>query len=226
MLGVQVNHFSCGGMAICLCISHKIADGTSSVQFTRDWANMARGATNEGDDVVSTPKFDGASHFPPSSDANGAHTQEIRTSKEKIVTRRLMFDKNTITALKEQATSTVNGPQLVTTPTRVEVVSAFIWKHLIKVGSQRATHNPNHAVTSCAIVAVNLRPRMIPPIPDDSSVGNFIWVTITDSVNSGDREPEHPELVQMLREAIRKVHDNYIKALQHGHENWLADLKN
>ena len=81
-----------------------------------------------------------------------------------------------------------------------------------KGGSQRATHNPNHAVTSCAIV-------------DDSSVGNFVWVTITDSVNSGDREPEHSELVQMLREAIRKVHDNYIKALQHGHENWLADLK-
>ena len=55
---------------------------------------------------------------------------------------------------------------------------------------------------------------MIPPIPDDSSVGNFVWVTITDSVNSGDQEPEHPELVQMLREAIRKVDDNYIKALQ------------
>uniref|UniRef100_A0A7C8YSK4 Salutaridinol 7-O-acetyltransferase n=1 Tax=Opuntia streptacantha TaxID=393608 RepID=A0A7C8YSK4_OPUST len=230
ILGVQVNHFSCGGMAICVCISHKIADGTSAVQFARAWANMARGAQNEGEDhnhVVVNPKFDGASYFTPRGSPNGMRTQEVSISEEKIVTKRFIFDKKMIAALKEQATNTLNGPQLVTTPTRVEVVSAFIWRQIIKAAAQGTTHNPDLAMTSRAFVSVNLRPRMIPPIPDDSSYGNFVWFTVTDFVNIGDPEPEHPELVRMLREAIRKVddHENYIQVLRRGHESWLANMK-
>ncbi|KAJ8421212.1 hypothetical protein Cgig2_028025 [Carnegiea gigantea] len=231
ILGVQVNRFSCGGIAICVCISHKIADGTSSVQFTRAWANMARGTKNEGDDhnpVAVNPKFDGASYFPPRDSPDGTRTQEVSMSKEKIVTKRFIFDKKMIAALKEQATSTLDGSQSVTTPTRVEVASAFIWKHLIRVGAQRMAHNPDLAMTSSrAIVSVNLKPRMVPPIPDDCSIGNFAWFTFTDSVmNIGDRKLEHAELVRLLREAIRKVDDSYIKiVLQQRHESWSANTK-
>ena len=39
---VQVNHFTCGGIAIGACISHKIADGSSFINFMKDWAATAR----------------------------------------------------------------------------------------------------------------------------------------------------------------------------------------
>ncbi|XP_028117872.1 deacetylvindoline O-acetyltransferase-like [Camellia sinensis] len=43
LLAVQVNFFQCGGMAIGLCTSHKIADGLSIVMFMKFWAAVSRG---------------------------------------------------------------------------------------------------------------------------------------------------------------------------------------
>ena len=40
---VQVNYFTCGGIAICACISHKIADGSSFSTFLKNWAATSRG---------------------------------------------------------------------------------------------------------------------------------------------------------------------------------------
>ena len=39
---VQVNHFTCVGIAIGTCISHKIADGSSFINFMKNWAATAR----------------------------------------------------------------------------------------------------------------------------------------------------------------------------------------
>nr|POE52842.1 vinorine synthase [Quercus suber] len=40
-LAIQVNFFTCGGIAIGVCISHKLADGLSSVMFMKAWASVA-----------------------------------------------------------------------------------------------------------------------------------------------------------------------------------------
>ncbi|KAK7819176.1 vinorine synthase [Quercus suber] len=37
-----VNHFTCGGIAIGACISHKLADGSSFINFMKNWAATAR----------------------------------------------------------------------------------------------------------------------------------------------------------------------------------------
>lgn len=42
-MAVQLTHFDCGGLAIGVCISHKIADGFSATKFIRDWASVTRG---------------------------------------------------------------------------------------------------------------------------------------------------------------------------------------
>ncbi|KAJ9555427.1 hypothetical protein OSB04_010041 [Centaurea solstitialis] len=46
-LAVQVSHFECGGVALALSFSHKIADGSSLVRFLNDWAKMTRFCSSE-----------------------------------------------------------------------------------------------------------------------------------------------------------------------------------
>ncbi|KAL0005474.1 hypothetical protein SO802_013035 [Lithocarpus litseifolius] len=43
---IQVNYFTCVGIAIGACISHKIADGTSFIMFMKTWVATARGQTD------------------------------------------------------------------------------------------------------------------------------------------------------------------------------------
>lgn len=59
LLLVQANFFNSGGMAIGLCISHKVADGSSFCNFARDWANIA------ANKPIALPEFIAATLFPP-----------------------------------------------------------------------------------------------------------------------------------------------------------------
>nr|GMD33563.1 vinorine synthase-like [Ipomoea batatas] len=60
MLGVQVNYYVDGGIAVGVCMSHKIGDGLSLVNFVNAWAVTARGGE------ISPPNFGlVTSLFPP-----------------------------------------------------------------------------------------------------------------------------------------------------------------
>ncbi|KAM0002602.1 putative vinorine synthase [Helianthus debilis subsp. tardiflorus] len=41
-LVVKVNHFECGGVAVAVSLSHKIADACSMIHFLKDWAKLTR----------------------------------------------------------------------------------------------------------------------------------------------------------------------------------------
>jgi len=127
VLGIQVNHFSCGGIAISVCISHKIVDGQALADFVGAWAMMTRGFEVD-DQVLASPKFDGASCFPPR-ELNGIYIFNDSICMEKIVTRRFVFDKKSLDALKEQAARSIDGRAPEKAPTRVEVVSFLVEAH-------------------------------------------------------------------------------------------------
>lgn len=59
-VAVQINIFSCGGMAIGTCISHKLVDGITHTSLINLWASMARGS-----DKYLSPIFVGSHLFPP-----------------------------------------------------------------------------------------------------------------------------------------------------------------
>ncbi|RZC71599.1 hypothetical protein C5167_034749 [Papaver somniferum] len=65
---VQVNMFDCGGTAISLCISHKIADACTISTSIRNWAgntySARRGGALTGNQNL-LPSFDAAALFPP-----------------------------------------------------------------------------------------------------------------------------------------------------------------
>ncbi|XP_030518325.2 acetyl-CoA-benzylalcohol acetyltransferase-like [Rhodamnia argentea] len=58
---VQITTFTCGGMAVGLCISHRIADVTTISSFMSTWAMACRGSIQK----VIHPCFDLSSIFPP-----------------------------------------------------------------------------------------------------------------------------------------------------------------
>ncbi|PIN14889.1 Vinorine synthase [Handroanthus impetiginosus] len=206
ILSVKINFFNCGGTAIGVCLSHKIADGVSSVAFINAWAAACRG---EAEDIQ--PSFDLAFHFPPKDLFGSSITPNVGVAKEKITTKRLVFDKEKLAKLKQVVAS---GE--VKNPTRVEALSAFIWRHFIQAA--RTKTNTRNITSFAGVHAVNLRPRAIPPIPAHA-FGNC-WRPAIAILSQ--TEDSNYDLVTKLRYAITEIDDGYIKKLQC--EDYLSNL--
>ncbi|OMO81441.1 Transferase [Corchorus olitorius] len=82
-MGIQFNIFECGGIAVGLCITHKIGDALSLFTFVNLWAAIAR-----GDKKLVVPQFGLASLFPPRDLSGFINT--IPKPKEKLVNKRQM----------------------------------------------------------------------------------------------------------------------------------------
>ncbi|KAK7819163.1 vinorine synthase [Quercus suber] len=61
-----VNHFTCGGIAIGACIYHKLADGSSFINFMKNWAATARCESG-----VIYPQFQSSTLCPPATNLSG-----------------------------------------------------------------------------------------------------------------------------------------------------------
>ncbi|KAJ4850769.1 hypothetical protein Tsubulata_013817, partial [Turnera subulata] len=59
---VQLNMFECGGLAIGVCVSHRVADGLSCFNFIETWAKFSRVGFS---DMQFRPSFQLGSFFPP-----------------------------------------------------------------------------------------------------------------------------------------------------------------
>ncbi|XP_060177804.1 stemmadenine O-acetyltransferase-like [Lycium barbarum] len=114
-----------------------------------------------------------------------------------------------ISCISERAVSggkSASSRSQVKDPTRMEALSAFVWKHFMKKDSKKMF---------VAVHAMNIRSRMNPTIPDNS-FGN-LWTAalafpeMMASTNDDD-------LVYQLRNAIRNINSDYIKILQNGQD--------
>lgn len=215
-LAVQVNLFDCDeGIAIGVCMSHKVGDGSSIVTFINAWATIARGPE---DAEIVQPNFSLATTlFPPIDLSNSCFKPSIGMKKEKVITtRRFVFDKEKLDILKKSASS---GSQ-VKDPTRVEALSAFVWKHVWKLNKD------SDKKMSVAVHAVNIRSRMNPTIPD-YFFGNLWTAALAFSEMVGSNTGH--DLLYQLRSSIRKIDSDYIKTLQNGkdfliHMDKLAEM--
>ncbi|KAK7827715.1 stemmadenine O-acetyltransferase-like [Quercus suber] len=202
LLAVQYNIFECGGVAIAVCISHKLADGISFVNFVNAWAGTCRGESE-----VISPIFDAHIHFPPR-DITRFMPNEGYISKEKIVTRRFVFNKSSIAALRREASAAFGPEDRVAS--RVEAVSAFIWMRFMVMARTRTT-KPKQVT---AVHAVNLRERMVPQLPVHS-FGNLARYAIA-AETPAEMEKDYHFLVSQLRNAILEINAEYVKKLQDG----------
>lgn len=220
-LGVQLNVFECGGIAIGACISHKIADALSFFMFIKTWAGTAR--RNHGhqidDHTVMSPQFVSATLFPPRNISG--FNPSVGITKENIVTKRFVFDASKIDLIKskygdsedehEHEHDSLESHQRP--PSRVEALSAFIWSRYV-AATKAGTEAPERVY---AIVhAVNLRTRIDPPLPE-CSFGNLYRIAVT--VPRLDTGEECYGLVRQVREQVSHIDKDYVKKLQEGNEH-------
>ncbi|CAI9761722.1 unnamed protein product [Fraxinus pennsylvanica] len=198
---VQITQFSCGGLAVGLTISHKIADALSYFLFANSWAAMAR-----EEKEISYPKFESAAIFPPRDVAGFKPSTGI--VKEDIVTKIFTFSSSKISAIRDKYADT-NGENS-RRPTRIEALSTYIWSRFIC--STQAKHDPNKIHT--VLHAVNLRTRLDPPL-SEHYFGNISRLAIAiPSVE--DREREGYGVLNKVREAIHGINGDYLAELQEG----------
>ncbi|KAI4382502.1 hypothetical protein MLD38_008459 [Melastoma candidum] len=206
VVALQVNLFACGGLSVCLCISHKVADALSYFTFLKSWAAVARGDAHG----IVTPYFDVASLFPPVN--LGGYQPSTGIVKEGLDTKRFMFSGPAIASLRDRYTddSAAAAGNGYRRPTRVEALSAFLWWRYIQSVHSRRKGADTEGKVYTVVHAVNLRTKMDPPLPQ-SYFGNIYRMAITMP-----KLDDETKIGSQVREAIRQIDTEYVKNLQQG----------
>ncbi|XP_047338962.1 vinorine synthase-like [Impatiens glandulifera] len=194
IFAIQVNYFNCGGIAIGTYVPHKIADGVSFFSFMTSWATICR----QHDNTINTlkPSFPSSSLFPPKEKHD--YNPQSEDCKETLVTRRFVFDASKISSMRAKAKIDHDHP----IPTRVEVVSTFIWKYA-------TVDKPDKPYIT--FQAVNLRSRMVPPL-SEHAIGNL--VVLAYAYCSYEDSNDLTVMGRKVREGIRRIDDEYIRRIQ------------
>jgi len=195
ILVIQINCFACGGIVISVCACHKIIDAATAFNFMNDWAKLNSEGESNSKPTLSLPYnllYAGDTIFPQGSLPNFPECEFV--IDKTIVSKRFVFEASKIKLLK---TMMVNlDSHDVKNPTRVEVVTAMIYKCVV------SSLELNFKTTSLRM-AVDLRRRMVPPL-SDKCVGNIVWFLFV--IN-----PELHELVYKIREGLHEFCEVYPK---------------
>ena len=210
-LGVQLNIFQHGGIALGLCISHQLADALSCIMFVKTWVAVARGEA----DYVAKPEFVSAKLFPPVDDPKFNPNTSIT---KKSMSKRFVFEATTIEAIR----STYEGKARLEDqkrPSRVEALSAFIWSRFASVTSDE--HTAESEKVYAVFHPINIRRKLDPPLPEHSFGNLYRWgysVFLPSTLSFSSSEEFGYEAVKQIREGIRKVDMDLLKKVQQGEE--------
>ncbi|XP_024977256.1 salutaridinol 7-O-acetyltransferase-like [Cynara cardunculus var. scolymus] len=194
-LAIQVNLFDCGGIAIGVCVSHRIADACSFSSFVSHWFAKAKGEIS-----LNGPVLDSAALFPPMESHEYSRNPKDPTGQaplQSLVTKRFEFSSLAINKLKREV---IKDSSTVVNPTKVEVVTALIWKC--------GTEALDDCKGSVAFHAVNFRRKMEPPL-EDHQFGNIFQMASAVTNQTADMAG----LVAELRGSFGKIDSGYLKSL-------------
>lgn len=160
LLSVQATFFECGGLVIGISFSHKLGDATSLSNFIKHWSGKSFGSTHLPLPDLSTSYL----LFPPTDLKITLPEVNLNNLICPTITRRYVFDASNIQNLKARSAGLNVG-----NPTRVEAVSALIWKCARKASNSHL----GYLRPSVLAQPVNIRGRIIPPI-SENCVGNLV----------------------------------------------------
>ena len=202
-MAIQISYSDCGGMAIGVCMSHMIGDTATMVTFINDWATMTRNPDGE-----LSPEFNLASMF-----RRGDLTimPEVAPKVGNSFAKRFVFDASKIAALKAIVGDKVKNP------TRVEVVTALIYK--CAISASRSTSGS--AKPTLLLLPVNMRKRTEPPLPENT-MGNAASLFAV-STMEGESDIELHGLVGQMKETMARFCNSYVRKFRG--EEWLSTIK-
>ncbi|KAL9237862.1 hypothetical protein vseg_012360 [Gypsophila vaccaria] len=172
-LVLQVNVFHCGGVVIGCYLLHKLMDASTIGTFFSYWSAVASKRV-EG---LIRPNFEAARLvFPPchptlveSVAANrGKKMMQLRPPAHvSLQTKTFRFSNMVLSKLRAKAVS-----EAVPYPSRFEALAGFIMEHALGA-AKKSLGKDALAAPALLRMTVNMRPRLTPPIPQES-MGNVI----------------------------------------------------
>ncbi|KAK4340543.1 hypothetical protein RND71_039044 [Anisodus tanguticus] len=197
---VQITKFECGGLAVAISISHPVMDGFTTMSSIFEWANACRLGTpiekinnflsfNAGDIF---PTRDLSRYFKPPIPQEG--------SKEDIfVSKRFVIKEAAILKLREKFANFIDSGALNFQPSRVEMISALLWRALIHA-SEEVNGNLRPSLMGFPL---NLRSKInLPQI--SKSVGNLV-IDVPVKFVPGETQMELHHLVLLIRNAVTNI---------------------
>ncbi|KAI3820685.1 hypothetical protein L1987_08233 [Smallanthus sonchifolius] len=195
-LAIQVNLFDCGGIAVGVSMSHRIGDACSISSFVRHWFALAKGSETP----LPGPVLDSAVLFPPMDSCQFSRNPKDPTVPvpfETLVTKRFMFSSLAINKLKHKV---VKDHDTLVNPTRVELVTALIWKC--------GTMALDECESSVAFHSINFRRKMVPCL-QDQQFGNLFQLANAVAHQTANMASR----VVKLRDSFMKIDSAYLKGL-------------
>ncbi|XP_027081091.1 diaboline synthase-like [Coffea arabica] len=188
---VQVTYFSCGGTAISVSMLHKVTDACALLGFINDWAALASGS-------MVSPMFLTQQVISP---YKGEITVPgINLDKNiNVVTRRFSFKPSKLSDLKAMVSDDLGK---IHSPSRVEVVAALIYKCAMAASEAKS----GMSRPSMLMQAANMRPRVVPPLPDNCA-GNFSWFF---SITTNDEKDKNmTTIISALKKAAQGFSEKF-----------------
>lgn len=169
---VQLSHFSCGGIAIAVNLTHRIVDGCTLISFLSYWACLSRNPSDEEKLVHLHPHF---VHelVPQSCNENVLATQATFPEKHWITTE-VVFHNSKIAELKanQELQDKRDGVVADQKYTRNELLTALLYRCAVAAAAKA---NSVVYPKSVLFQAVDMRPLLDPPMPK-TTVGNLFTI--------------------------------------------------
>ncbi|OMP07799.1 Transferase [Corchorus olitorius] len=196
ILLVQLTTFSCGGTAVSVSVSHKFADASSLCTFIQSWTAVS---SREYGRVV-VPNLVGASLLPP---MEALITSTPPPTTRNCTTKRFVFHESQLANLKAKLAAAMGRS---TTIKNVETVLAII---LRSAAAASQSKNGSSSMKSALLNVVNLRKRMVPPLPKNT-IGNLIY---TYAVTFHEKDVELHQMVAKMKEVSSNIRDEKAKRI-------------
>ncbi|XP_076942918.1 17,18-epoxy-17-hydroxycur-19-ene N-malonyltransferase-like [Bidens hawaiensis] len=190
MMQVQLNHFTCGGIALTVSISHKIADGFTMLGLCNHWADLARGGS------PLNPTF---LNLPISNIKIPDYQLNIETSKLHYANRKFVFPNSKLNELKKTINAMGTTP---VNPTRVESLTSLLFKCAVSAATTKTCSL--HLQPSNLIQAVNLRNKVSKEFPILMEAGNFTAMVFAKMIDYSS-QIELNQVIIGLRQGIMDV---------------------
>lgn len=227
-LGIQLNAFDCGGIAIGVCFSHHLGDALASLMFVRTWMAIARGQS----DTIVSPIF-GSEDLFPRKDLRGYDLPVVvkKNMCSTNTTKRFVFESSKLETLREKYQekrshkdeNSLSNTCLPKRVSRVEALSTFIWTRFVDATKLAESGLP--AKEYLILQAVNIRPRCDPPLPIHS-FGNYYSTSLTNGlIRCPTGEEYEKNLVRAIREDIRKIDTRFVEYMRAKSDEFVESLK-
>ncbi|MCE2054949.1 hypothetical protein HAX54_041699 [Datura stramonium] len=194
LLAIQINLFNCGGIAISISISHKVGSDTPPPEFLKSPSNVDNNKMKKDSTFISL-----SSIFPPrrtTDDTPDEKCVAIQPVAEKLEVKRFIFTASNIAKMKGKL---INYGYNENT-TRVEVIMGLLWKCFM--AAKRCN-------SVAIIIPMNIRQRVVPPLPENSFGNFFLIASAIASVGNN-----WFSLVGKIKSAIGRIDGNYLEKIR------------